>query len=134
LPDTKIKIVFHTHRTQYKASLTNKYRRNRHLANEMLKLRQTGTAFNIRCKEHIQTLRNNNSNSGSSYHILNTGHKNGTITYTTDITRPEKKGEHLNSSRKYHTYLISKDNLHMNETYINTHNPIFEASYRFYTR
>jgi hypothetical protein len=34
---------------------------------------QTGRTFNIRYKEHIQAIRNNNGNSGYSNHILNVG-------------------------------------------------------------
>jgi hypothetical protein len=41
-----------------------------------------GRTFNIRYKEHIQAIRNNNSNSGYSNHIPNTGHTYGTITDT----------------------------------------------------
>jgi hypothetical protein len=35
---------------------------------------QTGRTFNIKYKEHIHDIRSNNSNSGYSNHILNTGH------------------------------------------------------------
>jgi hypothetical protein len=45
---------------------------------------QTGTSFNIRYKEHIQAIRNNNNNSGYSNHILNTGHTYWTINDTMD--------------------------------------------------
>jgi hypothetical protein len=37
-------------------------------------IRQTGRTLNIRYKEHIQAIRNNNSNLGYSNHILNSGH------------------------------------------------------------
>jgi hypothetical protein len=36
------------------------------------------------------------------------------------IIKTGNKGKHLNGLAKYHLYLISKDNLHMNETYIDT--------------
>jgi hypothetical protein len=48
---------------------------------------QTGRTFKIRYKEHIQAIRNNNSNSGYSKHILNTGHAYGTITDTIGVIR-----------------------------------------------
>jgi hypothetical protein len=48
---------------------------------------QTGRTFNIRYREHIQVIRNNNNNSGYSNHILNTGHTYGTIN-DTNITAP----------------------------------------------
>jgi hypothetical protein len=43
---------------------------------------QTGTN---RYKEHIHHIRSNNSNTGYSNHILNTGHTYGTITDTMEI-------------------------------------------------
>jgi hypothetical protein len=56
---------------------------------------QTERTFNIRYKEHIQTIRNNSSNSRYSNNTLNTGHTYGTITDTMDITG--KKGKHSNT-------------------------------------
>jgi hypothetical protein len=55
---------------------------------------QTGRAFHTRFKEHIQAIRNNNSNSGYSNHILNTRYKYGTTTDTMDIIRTHSKGKH----------------------------------------
>jgi hypothetical protein len=75
-------------------------------------------------KEHVQAIRNNNSNSGYSSHILNTGYKYGTITDAMAIIITYKKGNIL---EKYHIYKISKNNLHMNDTIINTHDPIFRT-------
>jgi hypothetical protein len=88
---------------------------------------QTGSIFNIRYKEHIHDIRSNNSNSGYSNHILNTGHTYGTMTDTTDIRTMERKGNHLNTLERYHIYKSSKENLHMNDTYVDIRNPIFEA-------
>jgi hypothetical protein len=48
---------------------------------------QTGRIFHTRYKEHILAIRDNNSNSGHSSHILNTGHKYGTVTDTMTIIR-----------------------------------------------
>jgi hypothetical protein len=95
--------------------------RERKIADCPLKyIRQRGRTFNIRYKEHIQAIRNNNSNSGYSNHILNTGHTYGTITDIMEIIKTGKKGRHLNTLEKYHVYRISKDNLHMNDTYTYT--------------
>jgi hypothetical protein len=44
-----------------------------------------------------------------------------------DIIKTYKKGKHLNILEKYHTYKISKHNLHTNDTYIDTHNPLFRT-------
>jgi hypothetical protein len=43
------------------------------------------------------------------------------------IIRTERKGKHLNTLEKYHIYMISKNTLQMNDTDIDTHNPIFRA-------
>jgi hypothetical protein len=40
---------------------------------------QTGRTLNTRYKEHIHAIRSNNSNTGYANHILNTGHRYGTI-------------------------------------------------------
>jgi hypothetical protein len=88
---------------------------------------QTGRTFNIRYKEHIQAIRNNNNNSGYSNHILNTGHTCGTINDTMGIIRKGKKGKHLNALEKFYIHKISKSNLHMNDTYNDTLLTGFEA-------
>jgi hypothetical protein len=95
---------------------------------------QTGRTFNIRYKEHVQDIRNNNNNSVYSNHILNTGHTYGTINDTMDIIRKGKKGQHLNTLEKYYIHKISKNNLHMNYTYNDIYNPIFETLHDLYTR
>jgi hypothetical protein len=85
-----------------------------------------GRTFHTRYKEHIQVTRSNNSNSGHSNHILSTGQKYGTITHTLDIIGTHRKGKRLNTLEKYYIYKISKDNLQMNDTIADTHNPIFK--------
>jgi hypothetical protein len=98
-------------------------------------VRQSGRAFCTRYKENIQAIRNNNSNSGYSNHILNTGHKYGTtVTDTMDIIRAHGKGKHLNTLENYHIYKLSKDNIQMNDTNTDTHNPIFKALQETNTR
>jgi hypothetical protein len=79
---------------------------------------QTGITFSIRYKEDIHAIRNNNSNSIYSNHILNTRHTYRTITDTMNIIQTEKKGRHLNTLGKYYIYRISRDNVHINDTYI----------------
>jgi hypothetical protein len=52
---------------------------------------QTGRAFHTRYREHIQAIRDNNRNSGHPSHILNTGHKYGTVTGTMNIIRRNER-------------------------------------------
>jgi hypothetical protein len=57
---------------------------------------QTGRTFKTRYKDHIQAIRNNNSNSGYSKHILNTGHTYGRVIDTMNVGKaPEHTGEIL---------------------------------------
>jgi hypothetical protein len=64
--------------------------------------------------------------------MLNT-EQYGTIADTIDIIKTEKKGTHLNTLEKYHMYKISKNKQHMNETYIDIYNLIFETLYELNT-
>jgi hypothetical protein len=86
---------------------------------------QMGRTFSTRHKEHIHNIRSNNSNSGYSNHILHTGHAYGTITDTMDIITTGRKGKYLNTLERYHIYEISKENLHMNDTHIDTHKILY---------
>jgi hypothetical protein len=69
---------------------------------------QTGRTFHARYKEHIQAIRNNNSNSAYSSHIMNKGHTYGSITDTVDTTRTQTVGKLLNALEKYHIYTYTK--------------------------
>jgi hypothetical protein len=88
---------------------------------------QTGRMFNVRYREHIHAMRTNNSNSGYSNHISATRHAYGTIKDTMDVIKTGRKGRHLSRSEKFHIYKISRNSLHMNDTHIEAHNPIFQA-------
>jgi hypothetical protein len=93
-------------------------------------IEQTRRIFNVRYKE----LRNNNSNSVYSHHMLNTGYTYGTIMDTMDIIKTGKKGRHLNTLENYYIYRISRDNLHMKDTYIDTYNALFQTLHELYAR
>jgi hypothetical protein len=80
---------------------------------------QTGRTFSMRYKEHIRAV-SNIGNSGYSNHILNMGHTYGTITDTMHVIRTERKGRPLNTLEKYYIYKISRNNLHINGTHIET--------------
>jgi hypothetical protein len=73
-------------------------------------IKKTGRTFNVRYEEYIHAIRNINSNSGYSNHILNTGHTYGTITDPMDIIRTGREGRHSNT-------LDSRDYLHMNDIF-----------------
>jgi hypothetical protein len=95
---------------------------------------QTGRTFSIRYKEHIHSIRNNNSNSGYSNNMLNTGHTFGTIKDTMEVIRRGRKDTHLNTLEIYLIYKISMNNLHLKGTYNDTHNPIFQTLRQHYDR
>jgi hypothetical protein len=56
---------------------------------------QTGIRLNIRYIDHIHAIRNNNSSSDYSSHILNTGHTYGSITDIMDVINTGSKGRYL---------------------------------------
>jgi hypothetical protein len=51
-----------------------------------------------------------------------------------DAVTTGRKGKYLNTLEWYHIYRISKDNLHMNDTYIDKNNLTFEIFHELYTR
>jgi hypothetical protein len=53
---------------------------------------------------------------------------------TMDIIKTGSKSKDLNILEKYDGCKISKDKLHMNDTYIDTSNPIFDTLHELYTR
>jgi hypothetical protein len=86
--DTQIKIAFRTQSTIQNIlkphTQTGKYNRSgiyemKSLGCPLTFIGQTRRTFNISYKKHIHAIRYNNSNSGYSNHILNTGHIYGTI-------------------------------------------------------
>jgi hypothetical protein len=53
---------------------------------------------------------------------------------TMDVVTTGRKGKQLNTLEKYHIYKTSRENLHLNDTHIDTHNPVFEALQEIYTK
>jgi hypothetical protein len=56
--------------------------------------------------------------------ILDTQHTNGTMENAMDILHIERRGPLMNTLERFHIYSFSKENLQMNDTYADTHNPI----------
>jgi hypothetical protein len=89
---------------------------------------QTRRMFNARYKEHVHAIRSNNSNSRYSNHILNyIWHSNRFY----ERHKKRKEGRHLNTLEKF---TFSRNNLHMNNTHIEAHNPIFQTVHELYDR
>jgi hypothetical protein len=88
---------------------------------------QTGRSFLTRYKEHIRAIRYNKEASGYAQHILNTRHSYGNIEDVMDIIKTERKGKHLDTLEKYHTFCTYK---HLNDNNIDIHNPIFNIVYK----
>ena len=140
--NTKLKIAFRTrnnlqHILKTKSQINKYYKsgiyRMKCLDCPMEYIGQTGRKFNTRYKEHIHDIRHNNSNTGYSEHILNTGHTYGTIENTMEIITTNKKGHYLNTLENYHIYRTTKKNTHMNNTNKEIYNPIFNELYAIYT-
>jgi hypothetical protein len=93
---------------------------------------QTGRSFRIRYKEHIHAIRYNKTTSKYAQHILETGHTYGPLENKLNILQFEKKNRKINSLEQYHIYRITRENLQLNDTYTNNHNPIFEIIAEYY--
>jgi hypothetical protein len=50
-----------------------------------------------------------------------------------DVIRTGRKGGHLINLEKYHIYKISRDNLHMNDTYADIYNSMFQTLHELYS-
>jgi hypothetical protein len=68
----------------------------------------------------------NRQQSKYAEHILNTEHTYNTIDTTLKILHTEKKNRLLDTWERYHIYNFSKKRLHVNDTFANQYNPIFE--------
>lgn len=90
-------------------------------------IEQKGIAFHTRYTEHIQAVRSKGSNSGYASNLLNTGLTNGTIPDTVDITRTDKERKKISTLKKNHIYQVSRNNLLINDTNVDTHKPIFRT-------
>jgi hypothetical protein len=141
--DTRLKVVFSTQNTIQNILRPqlqiDKYTRSgiyqmKCLDCPMVYIGQTGRTFNTRYKEHIYDIKSNNSNTGYSNHILNSGHNYGTIEDTMEIITMGRKGQYLKTLEKYHIPKVSRKNLHMNDTSSDAHHPIFEELHRIYTK
>jgi hypothetical protein len=87
---------------------------------------QTGRNFNTRYKEHIHAIRTNSTNSRYAQHILDTQHPYGPMTDIMKILHLNQKGREMNTWERYHIYTLSRDELQLNDTHTDTHNPIFK--------
>jgi hypothetical protein len=88
---------------------------------------QTGTPFKVRFKEHIQAMKGNEDASMLAQHILNTENAYGCTEDTITILHNTAKGAHMNTLEKFHIYDISKQGMHLNDTFTDITNPIFET-------
>jgi hypothetical protein len=84
---------------------------------------QRGSIFKTRYKEHIHSIRTNNTNTKYAEHILDTQHTYAPITDTMDILHIEKKGRLMNTWEKFYIHKLSKNNLQLNGTYTDMNNP-----------
>jgi hypothetical protein len=85
---------------------------------------QTGRNFRTRYKEHIHSIKSNNSNSKYAQHILETQHSYGPMKDTMKVLHLNRKGQLMNTWERFHIYKLTKDGLQLNDTHTDTHNPI----------
>jgi hypothetical protein len=59
-------------------------------------------------------------------YIIDSGYTYGTINDALKVLHTEKKGQLLNTIEQFHIYNLSKQKQQMNDTFADTHNPIFD--------
>jgi hypothetical protein len=95
---------------------------------------QTGRTFRVRYREHINAIRTNKQqNSKFAQHILETGHTYNTIDQSMKLLHIEKKGPKLNTLGRFYICDLTKKSLQMNDTFTDTHNPIFDTLFKTHT-
>jgi hypothetical protein len=57
--------------------------------------------------------------------IIDTGHTYSTINGASEVVNTNMKGQLLNIIKRFHIYNLSKQKQQMNDTFADTHNPIF---------
>jgi hypothetical protein len=87
---------------------------------------QTGRTFEIRYKEHIRDIKNNEPNSKYAQHILGTTHEYWTIQKIMKPLYIGKKGPLLEKYEKFHIYEITKQTLQLNDNFTDIHNPTYD--------
>jgi predicted GIY-YIG superfamily endonuclease len=86
---------------------------------------QTGRNFQQRYKEHIHSIRTNNTSSKYAQHIIETQHAYGPIEDTMEVLHLDRKGQKLNTWERFYIYKLGKDGIQLNDTYADSYNPIF---------
>lgn len=76
---------------------------------------QTGRTFKTRCRAHIQALKANKQSSKYAQHILGTGHSCHTVQGPMNILHLKKKGQLLNTLKRFHMLDLNKQKLQMND-------------------
>jgi hypothetical protein len=60
-------------------------------------------------------------------HIVDTTHEYRTIDQTMEILHIGKKGRALDTYERFHIYEISKQNMQLNDNFMETFNPIYDT-------
>jgi hypothetical protein len=94
-------------------------------------LEKTCRNFKARYKEHIKDIKNNRNNIGHAEHILNTRHSYGPIQDTMEIIKTIIKGPIMDTKEKYHIHKANQNGIQLNDTHMNSKNPIFDTLYRY---
>jgi hypothetical protein len=88
----------------------------------------------VKFKEHIQATKGNKAATMFVEHILNTGPAYGCMEDTMTILHNIGKGAHMNTLEKFRIYEISKQGMHLNDTFTDVTNPISETLTQAYRK
>jgi hypothetical protein len=95
---------------------------------------QTGRKLEIRYKEHISYISNNNEQSAFATHILHNRHKFGPINETMRLLHKAPKGKRMNVLVNYYIQRNYIYNSIIREQAINRINPLFQMAINIESR
>jgi hypothetical protein len=88
---------------------------------------QTGRTFEIRYKEHIRDIENNEPNSKYAQHILDTTHEYGQIQKIVKPLYIGNRGPLPDTYERLHIYESTKQKIQLNNNFTDIHNPIYDG-------
>jgi hypothetical protein len=95
---------------------------------------QTGRKLDIRYKEHIRYIKNNNGQSAYAIHILNNLHNFGPIDTTMTLIHKAHKGKRMNTLENYYIQYFQFHNKIIQEQTIAKLNPLLQLTYNLRSR
>ena len=94
---------------------------------------QTSRLFHVKFQEHFRDFKYKNGKSNFAQHLTDKGHSISPMEDVMEILHVTKKGNMINTLKKFHTYNTTRLNNQVNEKDLVKHNVIFDLIANIYT-